>query len=38
LKGRLFVMRVPGSESATFRDPATAELLRTRVREILGLP
>jgi hypothetical protein len=39
LKGRLFVMPVPGgSESATFRDPATAELLRTRVRAILALP
>jgi hypothetical protein len=38
LKGRLFVMPVPGAPSATFRDPATAELLRTRVREILALP
>jgi hypothetical protein len=38
LKGRLFVMPVPGRESASFRDPATAELLRTRVREILALP
>jgi hypothetical protein len=38
LKGRLFVMRVPGSDSATFRDPGTARLLRARVREILRLP
>jgi hypothetical protein len=38
LKGRLFLMFVPGSPNATFRDSATAELLRTRVREILGLP
>jgi hypothetical protein len=38
LKGRLFLMPVPGgSESATFRDPATAELLRTHVRAILAL-
>jgi hypothetical protein len=39
LKGRLFLMPVSGgSESATFRDPATAELLRTHVRAILALP
>ena len=39
LKGRLFLMSVPGGPSnATFRDQATAELLRTRVREILMLP
>jgi serine/threonine protein kinase len=36
LKGRLFVMLVPGGTSATFRDPATANLLRTKVSEILG--
>ena len=38
LKGRLFAMIVPGSSNATFRDPATAELLRARVRKILALP
>jgi hypothetical protein len=38
LKGRLFVMSVPGGSSATFRDPATASLLRSRVTEILGQP
>ena len=38
LKGRLFAMLVPGSSNATFREQATAELLRTRVREILALP
>jgi hypothetical protein len=38
LKGRLFVMSVPGGTSATFRDPATANLLRTRVGDILGRP
>ena len=37
LKGRLFAMVVPGSPNATFRDPATAQLLRARVREILAL-
>ena len=38
LKGRLFAMLVPGSSNATFRDPATAELLRAQVRKILALP
>ena len=38
LKGRLFAMLVPGGSNATFREQATAELLRTRVREILALP
>jgi serine/threonine protein kinase len=38
LKGRLFAMIVPGSSNATFRDPATAELLRARVRKIVALP
>jgi len=38
LRGRLHPMTVPGGrERATFRDPATAELLRARVRQILGL-
>jgi hypothetical protein len=37
LHGRLFTMIVPGKSEATFRDPATAHLLRTRVQEILGL-
>ena len=38
LKGRLFALTVPGGSNATFRDPATAELLRVRVRKILVLP
>ncbi len=38
LEGRLSTMIVPGNANATFRDPATAELLRTRVKEILRLP
>jgi hypothetical protein len=38
LNGRLFTMVVPGKAEATFRDPATAQLLRNRVQEILGLP
>ncbi len=38
LEGRLSTMIVPGRANATFRDPATAELLRTRVKEILRLP
>ena len=37
LKGRLFAMTVPGGSKATFRDPATADLLRARVRTILTL-
>lgn len=37
LNGRLFTMVVPGDSEATFRDPQTAQLLRTRVQEILGL-
>jgi hypothetical protein len=38
LRGRLHPMTVPGGkEGATFRDPATAELLRARVRQILSL-
>jgi eukaryotic-like serine/threonine-protein kinase len=39
LRGRLHPLTVPGGkERATFRDPSTAELLRTRVRQILNLP
>ncbi len=38
LNGRLFTMVVPGGARASFRDPTTAQLLRTRVREILALP
>jgi serine/threonine protein kinase len=38
LRGRLHPMTVPGGkERATFRDPSTAELLRTRVRQILEI-
>jgi hypothetical protein len=38
LRGRLHPMTVPGGrERATFRDPATAELLRARVRQIFSL-
>ena len=37
LTGRLFTMVVPGQSKATFRDPETAKLLRSRVQEILQL-
>jgi hypothetical protein len=38
LKGRLHPMTVPGGrERATFRDPSTGELLRTRVRQVLAI-
>ena len=38
LRGRLHPLTVPGGkEHATFRDPSTAELLRTQVRQILNL-
>lgn len=37
MEGRLFTMTVPGGERATFREPQTAQLLRARVSEILGL-
>ena len=37
LHGRLFTMIVPGKSEATFRDPQTAQLLRARVQQILGL-
>jgi hypothetical protein len=38
LKGRLHPLTVPGGqERATFRDPATGELLRAQVRQVLGM-
>ena len=38
LKGRVSTMSMPGGRaSATFRDPATAQMLRTKVRDILGI-
>jgi serine/threonine protein kinase len=38
LKGRVFTMSMPGGRaSATFRDPATAAMLRTQVKAFLGL-
>jgi hypothetical protein len=38
LRGRLHPMTVPGGkERATFRDPSTGELLRTRVRQVLAI-
>jgi len=39
LKGRVATFSMPGGRaSATFRDPATAQMLRAKVREILVLP
>ena len=39
LKGRVSTFSMPGGRaSATFRDPATAQMLRARVKEILVLP
>ena len=39
LKGRLFTMSMPGGRaSATFRDAATAKMLRTQIKELLALP
>jgi hypothetical protein len=39
LKGRVFTMSMPGGRaSATFRDPATVEMLRTQVKDLLALP
>ena len=39
LKGRVSTMWMPGGrESATFRDPATAQILRTQIKELLALP
>ena len=39
LKGRVSTFSMPGGRaSATFRDAATAQMLRTQVRELLALP
>jgi hypothetical protein len=39
LKGRVFTMSMPGGrESATFRDPATSQMLLTQVKELLARP
>ncbi len=37
LKGRVEMLNIPGSWSATFRDPATRQLVRERVIATLGL-
>jgi len=37
MNGRLFTMTVPGGAKATFRDPATMQLVHARVAEILDL-
>lgn len=37
LRGRLHAFSMPNGESATFRDPATGQLLRKRVIEVLRL-
>jgi serine/threonine protein kinase len=37
LRGRLHAFSMPAGESATFRDPATGQLLRRRVMEVLRL-
>jgi hypothetical protein len=37
LEGRVHLMMVPGGDQASFRDPATVQLLRSRVKEILQL-
>ena len=39
LRGRIQTLNIPGDpEKATFRDPATARLIRDRVAAILGMP
>ena len=39
LKDRVFALIVPGGpEHATFRDPETKEMVRQKVKSILGLP
>ena len=39
LKGRVSTFSMPGGRaSATFRDAATAEMLRTKIKELLALP
>ena len=38
LEGRLFTMKVPGGrDTASFRDPETAAMIRSRVVSLLGL-
>jgi hypothetical protein len=37
LRGRLHAFSMPGEDAATFRDPATGQLLRQRVIEVLRL-
>jgi predicted Ser/Thr protein kinase len=37
LRGRLHAFSMPGGEAATFRDPATGQLLKKRVIEVLRL-
>jgi hypothetical protein len=37
LRGRLHAFSVPGGDAATFRDPATGQLLKNRVFEVLRL-
>jgi hypothetical protein len=37
LRGRLYAFSMPGEDAATFRDPATGQLLRQRVNEVLRL-
>ena len=38
LEGRLFTLKVPGRDTATFRNHETADLLRRTVKQILSLP
>jgi tRNA A-37 threonylcarbamoyl transferase component Bud32 len=38
LKGRVFTLKVPGRDTATFRNDETADLLRRTVKQILSLP
>ena len=38
LRNRLHAFIVPGGSDATFRVPATGQLIRTRVTEIVGVP
>jgi hypothetical protein len=37
LRNRLHAFHVPGTSNATFREPATGKLLRTRVTEVISL-
>jgi hypothetical protein len=36
LRGRLFMMHVPGDDKASFRNPATRDMLHQQVQSILG--